>query len=67
MKEERSAIMLQNGLAIFFAVRWQQKDAVLQILHRVNHDMPEKDSKTLLNRVIYLMTPKERDWMKNLA
>ena len=67
MKEERSAIMLQNGLAILLAVRCQQKDAVLQILHRVYHDMPEKDSKTLLNRVIYLMTPKERDWMKNLA
>lgn len=67
MEHTDSKIMLQNGLALLLAVRCQQKEAVLQLLNRIYHQMTEKQSKTLLNRVIYLMTPRERDWMKNLA
>ena len=59
--------MLHNGLALLLAVRCQQKDAVIQLLGRIYHQMSEKDSKTLMNRVIYLMSPKERDWLRNLV
>lgn len=59
--------MLRYGLALLLAVRCQQKDATLQLLNRIYHQMTEKDSKTLMNRVIYLMSPKERDWLKGLA
>jgi hypothetical protein len=59
--------MLTNGLALLLAVRCQQKDAVVQLLGRIYHQMTEKDSKTLMNRVIYLMSPRERDWLKNLV
>lgn len=59
--------MLQSGLALLLAVRCQQKEATLQLLNLIYHQTTEKDSKTLMNRVIYLMTPKERDWLKSLA
>jgi len=59
--------MLQNGLALLLSVRCQQKEATLQLLALVYHQFTEKDAKTLMNRVIYLMTPKERDWLKSLA
>ena len=59
--------MLTNGLALLLAVRCQQQEATLQLLNRIYHQFTEKDSKTLMNRVIYLMTPKERDWLKGLA
>jgi hypothetical protein len=59
--------MLQSGLALLLAVRCQQKEATLQLLSLIYHQTTEKDSKTLMNRVIYLMTPKERDWLKSLA
>ena len=67
MSTSRSQAMLQNGLALLLAVRCQQEEATVQLLRRIYHQFSEKDSKTLLNRVIYLMTPKERDWMKGLT
>jgi hypothetical protein len=59
--------MLTNGLALLLAVRCQQQEATLQLLARIYHQFTEKDAKTLMNRVIYLMSPKERDWLKSLA
>ena len=59
--------MLTNGLALLLAVRCQQQEATLQLLAQIYHQFTEKDSKTLMNRVIYLMSPKERDWLRGLA
>lgn len=53
-------------LALLIATRCQNKDAVLQLLNRIYHEHEESIAKPVLNRTIYLMTPKERDWMKTL-
>jgi len=55
------------SLALLLAVRCRQKDAVLQLLGQIYHRMEEDQAKNTMNRLIYLLEPQERDWMKNLA
>ena len=59
--------MLRYSLALLLAVRCRSKEATLQLLGRFYHELEEKQAKTLVNRTIYLLEPRERDWMKNLA
>jgi hypothetical protein len=59
--------MLTLSIAILLAVRCQHKQATLQLLNTTYHALTEQQSKTLLNRIIYLLEPYERDWMKSLA
>lgn len=58
--------MTQLCLALLIAVRCTNEEATTQILHRLYHSFEESDVKPVLNRAIYLMTAKERDWMKTL-
>lgn len=58
--------MNRSCLALLIAVRCQNKQAVTQLLRRLYHDFEEQQIKPVLNRTIYLMTAKERDWMKEL-
>lgn len=62
-----SKTVLKLSLAILLAVRCRQKDAVLQLLARMYHTMEENQAKQTMNRLIYLLEPQERDWMKSLA
>lgn len=66
MQKQSSRDMLKDALALLLAVRCGQKDAVKQLLHSFYHRLDEQQSKLLMNRAIYLMTPKERDWMKSM-
>ena len=59
--------MLKYSLALLLAVRCRQKDAVLQLLAKMYHAMEEDQAKATMNRLIYLLEPQERDWMKSLA
>ena len=59
--------MLVNAVALLLAVRCQQEDAAKQLLARIYHDLKEKTAKQLMFKVIMLMTPKERDWLRDLA
>lgn len=71
MRTERppvdSKTVLRISLALLLAVRCRQKDAVLQLLAQIYHKMEEDQGKQIMNRLIYLMEPQERDWMKGLA
>jgi hypothetical protein len=71
MKDDLPAIdsktVLKVSLALVLAVRCRQEDAVKQLLARIYHLFGEDQAKTVMNRLIYLMEPQERDWMKNLA
>lgn len=71
MKQERppvdSKTVLQLSLALLLAVRCQQKDAVLQLLARMYHMMEDDQARATMNRLIYLLEPTERDWMKSLV
>ena len=60
------AAMNRLCLALLIAVRCQNTEAVGQLLRRLYHDFEEQAVKPVLNRTIYLMTPRERDWMKSL-
>ena len=62
-----SRIVLKYSLALLLAVRCRQKDAVLQLLAKMYHLMEEDQGKQIMNRLIYLLEPQERDWMKSLA
>ena len=62
-----SKTVLRISLALLLAVRCRQKDAVLQLLAQIYHKMEEDQGKQVMNRLIYLMEPQERDWMKGLA
>ena len=59
--------VLVNALGLLLAVRCQQEEAAKQILARIYHSMKEKHAKSLMMKTIMLMTPRERDWLKNLA
>jgi len=71
MKQTRPALnsktVLNLSLGLLLAVRCRQKDAVLQILTKIYHSMEEDQARDTMNRLIYLLEPQERDWMKNLA
>ena len=62
-----SKVVLKLSLALLLAVRCRQEEATLQILGRIYHLMEEDQAKSVMNRLIYLLEPQERDWMKNLA
>lgn len=70
MKQENplvnSEFVLCISLALLFAVRCKQQDAVLQLLNKIYHTLEEDCSKSLMNRLLYLLEPQERDWMKSL-
>jgi hypothetical protein len=59
--------MLVNAVALLLAVRCQQEEASKQLLAKIYHDLKEKTAKQLMFKVIMLMTPRERDWLKDLA
>ena len=62
-----SKTVLKYSLALLLAVRCRQKDAVLQLLAKMYHSMEEDQAKSVMNRLIYLLEPTERDWMKSLV
>ena len=59
--------VLKLSLALLLAVRCQQKDATLQLLATIYHKLEEDQAKSVMNRLIYLLEPMERDWMKSLV
>ncbi len=59
--------MLRDALALLLAVRCRQEDAARQLLAIYYHKMEEGKAKALMIKTIYLMSPKERDWMKGLV
>lgn len=67
MEELTRQQMVINSLALLLAVRCQSEDAVKQLLARFYHQMSAKQAKTLMNRTIMLMEPKERDWLRDLV
>jgi len=66
MKDLTRQQMVTNSLALLLAVRCRSEDATKQLLGRFYHQMSAKQSKTLLNRTIMLLEPRERDWLKSL-
>ena len=62
-----SKAVLKLSLALLLAVRCRQEEATLQLLARIYHVMEEDQAKSVMNRLIYLLEPQERDWMKGLA
>ena len=62
-----SKVMLRDALALMLAVRCEQPDAVKQLLARFYQKMSENQAKTLMIRTIYLLTPSERDWLRDLV
>jgi len=66
MKDLSRQQMVINSLALLLAVRCQSEEAVKQLLGRFYHQMSAKQAKTLMNRTIMLLEPKERDWLKSL-
>ena len=59
--------MLINAVALLLAVRCQQEEASKQLLARIYGELKEKTAKQLMFKVIMLMTPRERDWLRDLA
>ena len=59
--------VLHVSLALLLAIRCRQKEAVLQLLAKIYHEMDGEQSKKVMNRLIYLLEPKERDWLRDLA
>jgi hypothetical protein len=62
-----SKTVLKYSLALLLAVRCRQKEAALQLLAKIYHKMEEDQARSMMNRLIYLLEPTERDWMKGLA
>lgn len=62
-----SKTVLNLSLAILLAVRCRQKEAVLQLLAKMYHSLEEDQGRQVMNRLIYLLEPTERDWMSRLA
>ena len=62
-----SKTVLKISLALLLAVRCRQEEATLQLLAEIYHRMDEEQGKQVMNRLIYLLEPQERDWMKNLV
>ena len=59
--------MVHYSLALLLAVRCKSEEGTKQLLARFYHEFTENKAKTFLNRTIYLLSPKERDWMRNLV
>jgi hypothetical protein len=62
-----SKAVLHLSLALLLAIRCKQKDAAKQILGRIYHLMSESQAKKVMNRLIYLIEPQERDWLRDLC
>jgi hypothetical protein len=62
-----SKIVLKYSFALLLAVRCKQKEATTQLLARIYHLFSEEQAKITMNRLIYLLEPAERDWMKSLV
>lgn len=60
-------LVLRNSLALMLAVRCRSKEASIQIMARLYDTMDEQQLRTMMIRLIYLLTPAERDWLKGLA
>lgn len=67
MKAEYSKEMIVDCLALLMAVRCRSEEATLQLLAKFYHKREGKELHTMMNRTIYMLTPKERDWMKSLT
>lgn len=67
MSARDSKRMLRDALALMLAVRCQQEEACKQLLARFYQQMTEQQAKTLMIRTIYLLTPSERDWLRDLV
>ena len=67
MSARDSKRMLRDALALMLAVRCQQEEACRQLLARFYQQMTEQQAKTLMIRTIYLLTPSERDWLRDLV
>ena len=59
--------MLRDALALMLAVRCGSEEACRQLLARFYQQMTEQQAKTLMIRTLYLLTPQERDWLRDLA
>ena len=59
--------MLRDALALMLAVRCGSEEAARQLLARFYQQMTEQQAKTLMIRTIYLLTPSERDWLRDLV
>jgi len=66
MVQSEQNLMNRLCLALLISVRCGNQEAVTQILRKLYHDFEEAAVKPTINRTIYLMSPKERDWMKSL-
>lgn len=62
-----SEIVLELSLALLLSIRCKQKDAAKQILSRIYHLASEDQAKRVMNRLIYLIEPQERDWLRDLC
>lgn len=62
-----SKTVLHISLALLLAVRCRNEKACLQLLARIYHSMEGDQSKKVLNRLIYLLEARERDWLRDLA
>lgn len=62
-----SKVVLKLALALLMAVRCRQADAARQLLSEIYHKFSEDQAKTTMNRLIYLLEPSERDWMRDLV
>jgi hypothetical protein len=60
-------LMLRNAFALMLAIRCKSEEATRQLLADFYHSMEEDASKHLMMRVFYLLTPKERDWLKKFT
>lgn len=67
MTEMTPKQMVTKSLALLLAVRCQSADGAKQLLARYYHEMTAKQAKTLLNRTIMLLEPRERDWLRDLC
>lgn len=62
-----SKVVLRVSLALMLAIRCRSKEACLQLMARMYSNMDENQVKTLMFRLIYMLTPADRDWLKGLA
>lgn len=65
--EINSRTMLRDSLALLLAVRCQQEEAARQLLAEIYQKLDENRAKSLMVKTIYLLSPKERDWLRDLA
>ena len=67
MEEIDTRIVLKLGIALLLAIRCRQQDAAKQLLAEIYHKLDEPTAKTMMNRLIYLVEPAERDWLRRLC